>query len=141
MRLHVDGLAAHSALVLGRADFNAEAATGAVLHGDLDGVLLIGQLAPARVAHQETLGRTREVGLTSHLGAYDRVGANQHALAALDADVRVPDGHFLCDVALLPLGGAHGEGAVRGHLADGNRVALAGQHSGGYLLHKVGRHG
>ena len=47
------------------------------------------------------------------LEADDGVGADHGAVAALDADLRVPDGDLLGDVALLVLGGAGGEGAVQ----------------------------
>jgi hypothetical protein len=41
-------------------------------------------------------------------------GTDEHALAALDAEVRFPDGNLLGDVALLPLRGADWIGAVDG---------------------------
>ena len=69
------------------------------------------------------------------------MGADQHALAALDAELLIPDRDLERDVALFPLRGAGGEGAVDGHGADGEVVAFAGDHAGGDLLHELGRSG
>ena len=67
--------------------------------------------------------------------------ADQDALAALDAQVLVPNGNFECDVALLPLRGAGGEGAVERHGAHRQIVAFAGYNARRELLHEIGRAG
>jgi hypothetical protein len=74
-----------------------------------------------------------------HLGADHGVGADHDALAALDAHIGIPDGHFLADVALFVLGGAMGEGAVRGHGADGQVIPLAGHDFAQHIPHEGGR--
>ena len=67
--------------------------------------------------------------------------ADEHALAALDAQVRFPDGDLERDVALLPLGGAGGEGAVHRHGRDGNLFAFEGDDGGECLFDEVRRFG
>ncbi len=47
-----------------------------------------------------------------NLGADHRMRANEDALAALDAQIGCPLGDFQGDVALFPLGGTGGEGAI-----------------------------
>ena len=59
------------------------------------------------------------------LDADHGVRANHGALAALDADLRIPHGNFERDVALFPLGGAGGEGAIDGESAHGEFIAVA----------------
>ena len=58
-----------------------------------------------------------------NLDADDRVRADHGALAALDADFRIPHGDFESEIALLPFGGAGGESAVDGEGADREFVA------------------
>jgi len=79
----------------------------------------------------EALGGALEVFLVIDLQADGRMGADHGALAALDAEVRFPLRRFEGDVALLPLSGGRREGAVAGHLADGQFVAAPGDDLGG----------
>jgi hypothetical protein len=61
------------------------------------------------------------------LDADDGVRADKGAFAALDADVGFPDGDLERDVALFPLGGAGGVGAVAlGHFAHRQVIAAPG---------------
>ena len=59
-----------------------------------------------------------EQGRVVDLGADGGVRAVERALAALDADVRIPHRDLEGDVALLPLGGVGRPDAVVGHRAD-----------------------
>ena len=72
------------------------------------------------------------------LGADDGVRADHDAFAALDAEILVPGGDELRDVALLPLGGAGGEGSACGNCADGERIALAGGNLAEHAANKLG---
>ena len=61
-----------------------------------------------------------------HLDADDGMRANHSALAALDADLRIPRRNFQSQIALLPFRGARREGSVAGEGADGEFVAATG---------------
>ncbi len=67
--------------------------------------------------------------------------AHHHAFAALDAQVLVPNRNLQRQVTLLPFGSAGGKGAVHGHRADRQSVAVSGvdgrQHSA-YELRRAG---
>ena len=115
-------------LVLDGADVDAGAAAGAVLGGDLEGGLHAGELLALRVDRLEGGGGALGVLGLIGLEPDDGVGADHGALAALDADLRIPHGDLLGDVALLVLGGAGGEGAVLGELGDLEALALVGDH-------------
>ncbi len=67
--------------------------------------------------------------------------ADEHALAALDAERLVPLGNFQGDVALLPLRGADGIGSIAGQLADREVVAVAEDHGRQDILHEGRRLG
>src|SRR6202140_2587041 len=123
LRNHVDGFVFCLTLALGRANLDAQGATGAVFGRDLEGVSQILEFAPARLFGLERLRSVREQRGIVNLGADHRVRADEHALTALDAELLVPDGDFLSDVSLLPFGGAGGEGAVRREGADGQIIA------------------
>ena len=71
-------------------------------------------------------GRAFQFLAVVHLDADHGVRADHGALAALDADLRVPCGNLERQVALLPLGRAGREGSIAGERADGKFVALAG---------------
>ena len=64
------------------------------------------------------------------------VRAHDRALAAVDADVGVPDRQLRGQPALLVARGAGREGAVDGQGADGQQVALAGEDAGGDALRR-----
>src|SRR5262249_3162358 len=126
LRLHVDGFVAGVALAFYRADVDADGATGAVFRSDLESVVVVLHALPLGLSPLEGCrGFIAEFGRVD-LGADDGVRADHDALAALDAEVLIPDGDELRDVALLPLRGACGEGAARGNCADGELVAAAG---------------
>ena len=69
--------------------------------------------------------------------------AHDAALAALEAQVRVPDRHFDGDVAFFEARRARRKRAVHRHVADGNGVAAPSHDLAGDLAHeqrRVGRH-
>ncbi|MBV6467451.1 MAG: hypothetical protein PGMFKBFP_02812 [Anaerolineales bacterium] len=125
LRRHVEGLAPDLRLVLRGAGVHAQRAAGAVFGRDLHGV---GEaLRKFLEFRRHVFERFRRVGrefFVVDLLADDRVRADEHALAALDAQVGFPDRDFERQVALLPLGGAGREGAVHGEGGDGDVVAL-----------------
>ena len=92
-----------AALFLGlyRAVVGAEAAAGAVFGSDLYREGFAGEVFPFRVGVLEGLGGVLKELLVVDLGAYRRVRADEDALTALDAEVRIPDGDVYRDVALL----------------------------------------
>ena len=141
LRRHVDRLAAGFAPVARRADLDAEAATGAIFGGHLQGEALAGPvLIPGGGAQEAGWGCLQLLGL-HHLGADHGVGADHHTLAALHAHVWIPDRDGLGDVALFPAGRAAGEGAIHRQGADRQPLALAGQLGGDQLADEGGRGG
>ena len=136
LHFHVDGFVLDFALALGRADFHTQPAAGAVFRRDLQRVTQRFIFTPAGFRGLERgrgLGQVRRV---IHLGANCSVRANQHALAALDAQFRIPNGNLLRKVALFPLCGGGRESAVVGHGADGQGVAVSGDDGSDHLAHK-----
>ncbi len=135
---HVDRLAARIGAVLGRAHFDAEVAAGAILRRHLQHVLLAAHVAGLHIQRIQGGGGIGQRTRFYHLGANGGVGAGGHAVVALGTEVRLPDGHLLGDVALLPAGGAHRPGAVRREGGDRQAVAQPRQHGGGDRLDEVG---
>ena len=86
----------------------------------------------------EGLRGLRQELLVVDLVADDGVRADEDALAALDAQVGFPDRDFQGDVALFPLGGAGGEGAVHGHGGDRDVIAIEGDHRAKHVLDEIG---
>ncbi|MEJ2292741.1 MAG: hypothetical protein P8Y05_13660, partial [Deinococcales bacterium] len=139
LRDHVQRLVTDPALVLGGADFHAQAAARAVFHGDLQGIAKAVEFAPPCLHRQEAFRRALESGGLDHLGADHGMRTDQHALAAFDADLGIPRGDLLRQIALLEAGGGARVGAVRGERAHGQVVAPAGNHLGRDRPHEVGR--
>ena len=125
------------ALALCRADSDTEAAAGAIFRSNLQRVLQLGELAPLGNRSLEAFGRVIECAVVN-LGANDRVRANHDALAALDTKLLIPHRNFEGDVALLPLGRSRRKGAIDRHGANGNLVAIAGDHQGFHVANKIG---
>ena len=109
LRDHVDGLQPDFALVLDRADVDADAASGAVFGGDLDGVLHARPFFVAGLGGFEGCGRFGEFFAVVDLDANDGVRADHGAFAALNADFRIPGGNFEGEIAFLPARGAVGK--------------------------------
>ncbi len=62
--------------------------------------------------------------------------ADKDTLAALDAQVGFPDRDFQGDIALFPLGGAGGEGAIHGHGRHRDGIAFEGDHWAEHIADK-----
>ena len=139
LRVHVDRLVLRVGAILGRADVDAQVAARAVLRRDLDREVLALVLVALEQRRLERRRRARQRALVVDLRANRRVRADERALVALDADLRVPDRNLERDVALLPFRGRHRPRAVDGERADRQQVALAGQHDRGHLLHEIRR--
>ena len=122
-----------------RAGLDAEPAAGAVLDVDLERVARVGQADGFQRGRAEPGRRALQVGLVVVPGADHAVRADEAAVAALDAEVGVPDGDQLRDVALLVGGGAARVGAVDRQRADRQLVAAAGQHRRGDRADELGR--
>jgi len=137
-RGQVERLPPGLAAVLRRADVHAEVAAGAVLRGHLDGVLVVMQVAGAEVEAGEAGRRVPQGIVRVGLRPDGRVRADEGALPALDAEVRLPRGHLQAQPALLPLGGRGRPGAVGGEGGDRQAVALPGEEDAGHPLHEVG---
>ena len=113
-------------LALGRAHVDAHAAAGAVVGRDLDREAVPGEVLRAELLVQELVrGVGHRLG-REDLHADGGVRADDGALAAVDADVGVPDRDLLGDGPLLVPGGAGGERAVDGQRAHRQQVAVAG---------------
>ncbi len=80
--------------------------------------------------------RVVEIGAVIGFDADDRVRADHRALAALDADVWIPDRDFVGQVALLPLRRTGGVGAIDGQGADRQLIAFFGDHRAQDLAHE-----
>src|SRR4030095_6745059 len=107
-----DRSVSHLALAFRRADLDAESAARAVFGRDLQGVARLAEFAPLRWGRLETGGRLGEDGRRIHLGADDGVRADEHALAALDAERLVPGRDLERDVAFFPARGTARIGPV-----------------------------
>ena len=113
-RLHVDRLVTHLGLRLRRAHVDADTAAGAVVRRHLDRHAVAGDVLGAEVLGLERCRGAVERRRLEHLHPDRRVRADDGALAAVDADVGVPDRDLLGDGPLLVLGGARRERAVDG---------------------------
>ncbi len=112
--LHLQGLG------LGRADFVAVAAAGAVKGADLNAEAVAGIFLAQGLLGLKALGLLGAVGHQE--GADDRMGAHHGALVALDAVLNLPLGHVHGDAALLILGGGSGHNACRIKGGHGERI-------------------
>ena len=128
-RREVDRLADRVARRPDRAGLDAQPAAGAVLDVDLQRVAGVRQAAarPAAPTGTPSGAPSSRAGVVV-LGADHAVRADEAAVAALDAQVRVPDRDQLGDVALLVRRRAARVGAVHRQRADRQVVAAAGHH-------------
>ena len=132
----IDRLFARLADALRRTDLHADPAAGAVFQIDLKGEADLGIAAGID-------GRVLEAGrrcfarlLMEILGADHAVRTGKTALAALDAQVRIPHRHGLGDIALFEGRRARRKRAVGGQLTDWDFVASALHHPGGDVAHE-----
>ena len=141
--LEVDGLVLDLGLALGRADVHADAAAGAIVRGHLDGDPVVQQVAGLEFlgleARRRALDGRGRVDLHPDCG----VRADHRALAAVDADRRIPDRELQGDGPLLEPGGARRERPVDREGRDREPVAVAShQHRRDRLdeVRRVGGH-
>ena len=128
---HGEGLAPGIAGIPRRADLHTQAAAGAVLrcHLDREPLALPGRIVGG--CRSKAFRGAQEQGGLHGLCTDHGVGAHHHALAALHAEIGLPDRDGLGDIALLPLAGAAGKAAVAGERTHRQLVAAAlqlGQH-------------
>ena len=138
---HIQRLQPRFLLVLDGTDVHADSAAGAVFRRHLDAVL---EACPFLIAHLgglESRGRSVQFLRIEHLDANHRVRADHRALAALDADLRVPYRDFKSQVAFLPFGGSGGEGAVHREHADREFFSAISINRAQHVALEVGRVG
>ena len=138
-RREVDRLAGRVARRDDRARLDAQLAAGAVLDVDLQRVTGVGQADGVQRRRAEPVRCALEAGLVVVPGADHAVRADEAAVAALDAEVGVPDRDELRDVALLVGRRAARIRAVDRQRADRQVVAPAGQHLRGDRADELGR--
>ena len=139
LRRHIDGLLLGFTLAFRRADFHAQPATGTVLRSNLQHVAHMRALFPASHRGAKAFRRRGEQGRLGHLSANHRVRAHHHALAALNANVLLPNRDLLRQVSLFPLRGSGGVGAVHRHCAHRQAIASAGHDGPKDVPNKFGR--
>ena len=122
-----------------RACFDAQPAAGAVLDVDLQRVAGVRKARTGERSRSEALGRALEPGWVVVARTDHAVRADEAAVAALDAQIGIPDGNLVGDVAFLVAGRAARIGAVDRERADGQLVAAAGHHRRGDGAHELGR--
>ena len=103
-RLHVDRLVADLGLALGRAHVHADPASGAVVGRDLYGQSMASEILRAELLVEELRRCVGNGSRWKDLHPDGGVRADDRALAAVDADVGVPDRDLLGDRPLLVLG-------------------------------------
>ncbi len=124
--LHADGplgLRLTRLAVAYRAGFDAQAAAGAILGIDLEGVACFGEATRTDRGRAEVIRCASEPILMIKLGANGRVRADKGAVTALNTQFGAPDGDLQRDVALLEAGGAGGVGAIGGDQRDRDTLA------------------
>ena len=113
-----------------RTGLHAQAAARAVLDVDLERVSRLRQPGAFGGADLKS-GGARPGARSCSSGCGSRCGADERAVAALDAELRLPDRDLVGDVALLVLGRPAWVGAVDRQRADRQLVAAAGHHRRG----------
>jgi len=122
-----------------RADLDADAAAGAVLHIELQREPFVWISPRIDGCRLEACWCAFQFAFVVVLGTNHAVRAGEPALAALHAKIRVPDCHDIRDVALLESCGARREGPVDGHLANADVVTAPEHHLGDDLVHELRR--
>src|SRR5271166_6317152 len=108
----VDRLDCRIEWVVGRTMINADPATRAVFDGDLQREALLGVTARIDRSRWKALRRLLEQPAVVGLGPDHAVRTDDAALAALNAEIRLPDRHREGEIALLVLGCSAHIGAV-----------------------------
>ncbi|MNL06706.1 hypothetical protein D3C87_1273510 [compost metagenome] len=120
-----------------RTGLHALAAAGAILRIELQGVAAVGE-TPGGDGHRlGRLGGGRQPVLVIELGPQRCMGADEDAVAALDADIRMPNRDLAGDIPLLEATGSCGVGAIHRQHGDGDEIAAPRQHLAGHPLNKL----
>ena len=137
--IHVDRFFARIGLVLGRAGGNADAAAGAVFRRHLPDELLAGKFLALIGGRLKAGRRVLQFFFGSDLHADNAVRADERALAALDADGRIPNRNFGRDAAFFILSGTGRPGTVDNFAESGYRqlVAAVGNQFGRQFLDEL----
>ena len=138
-RVEVDRLAHGVAARRDRAGLDAQPAAGAVLDVHLQRVPGLRQAGCVERCRAEALGSPVQLRRLVVARADHAVRADEAAVAALDAQLGVPDRDQVRDVALLVLRRAARIRAVDRQRADRQLVAAAGHHRRGHRAHELGR--
>ena len=135
----VDRLEVRLGRAVGGTNLDAQPAARAVLDVELQREAHIREAAHVDRRRFEGGRGAVELVLMIVFRANDGVRADEAALAALDADVRLPYRHDVGKVALLEGGGARRKGAVDRHQAHWDLVAARLEHLGGHLADELRR--
>ncbi len=138
LRLHVDGPVPNRFLALGRTDFHADAAAGAIVGRHLDRQAMTGELLTFRLLGLEGFGSSLEHVGQVRFDADRRMGTDQRAHGAVDTDRRIPDRDFQSDTPFLDLGRGGRKGSVHRQSTDRQQVPLASQEDRSDAFHEVG---
>src|SRR5262249_40542217 len=102
--------------ILDRTDFDTKPATGTVIGRDLEREKLVLSAGPAGGRGTKPRRRTAKILRRRDLAADHGVGAYEYALAALDANLLVPNWQFQGDFTLFMARRSEREGAIGRHL-------------------------
>src|SRR5689334_8669685 len=94
LRCHIDGFPARLSLVFDRTGLDAETTTRTIFRGDLKGIFHPGKLFETRLCRLEGCGRALQEIWAIDFLTDNNVWADHHALATLNADIRIPDRQF-----------------------------------------------
>ena len=125
---HHERVARRIVLVLAGADVRADRAARAVFRSDLDGEQRSREVLRLEGHALEGFGGARLERFRVELRADRGVRTDRHALVALNAEFRIPDGNLVGEVALFETRRRGGELAVRGHRGRRDEVALVRDH-------------
>ncbi len=126
--LHVDGPDVEVLRLVGRTVLDAYATAGAVLDIDLERIARLGIAACIDGSGFELGRRVCKTIRVVIFGTDDAVRADDRALSALDAEVRIPHRHLLGNVALFILCRPGRIGPVHRQCAHRQIVSLQGEH-------------
>ncbi len=132
---HIEGFFVWLLSIFHGADIDAECAAGAVFWRDLNcyhhplPIRMAGRSAP------ESFGGLLQVGRIIDLGAQASMGTDSDTLEALDADLRIPNRNFKCEVTLFVPGRSGGEGPVRLKGTDRDFISSAYKDSPQHVSH------
>ena len=120
-----------------RTSLHALATTGAIFRVELQGVAAVGEALGGDGHRLRCLGGGRQPVLMVELGPQRRVGADKNAVAALDADIRMPNRDLVGDIPLLEAAGGSGVSTIHRQHGDRDQIAASRQHLASDPLDKL----